>query len=197
MSMDRSTPAIPAFVAALLLVALVFTGEVHAAAAEGGGGGWGAMIAKLANFLILVGALVYFLKSPIATYLGTRSSQIRQDLVTATEMRQAAATQLSEIEQKMRALPAELEALKARGAEDVTAERQRIAQAAAVERERLLAHTRREIDNRLRTARRELTMHAAELAMQIARQRIERNITPEDQIRLVDRYATQLRGEAR
>src|SRR5262245_45166040 len=44
-------------------------------------------IAKVVNFAILGGVLVYFLKTPISTYLVTRSTQIRQDLVTAAELR--------------------------------------------------------------------------------------------------------------
>src|SRR5690606_807890 len=120
---------------------------------------------RLLNFGILVGALVYFLRSPIANYLASRSTQIRQDLVTASEMRAAATAQLAEIEKKMQALPAELEALRRQGAEDVKAEQARIAQAAADERARLLEQTQREIDMRLRIARRELTEHAARLAV--------------------------------
>ena len=153
-------------------------------------------VAKLVNFGLLVGILVYFLRSPFAAYLASRSAQIRQDLVTAAEMRAAAAAQLADIENKMRALPAELEGLRRQGEEDVRAEQARIAQTAAAERTRLLEQTRREIDMRLRIARRELTEHAARLAVGVAEQRIRRNITPDDQLRLVDRYASQLK-EAR
>ena len=152
--------------------------------------------ARLLNFAILIGALAYFLRSPFAAYLVSRSTQIRQDLVTAAEMRAAATAQLADIDRKMQALPAELEALRQQGAEDVTAEQARIAQAAQEERVRLLEQTRREIEMRLRIARRELTEHAAHLSVQVAEQRIRRSITPDDQIRLVDRYASQLR-EAR
>jgi F-type H+-transporting ATPase subunit b len=139
---------------------------------------------------------VYFLRSPFAAYLISRSTQIREDLVTASEMRAAATAQLAEIDRKMQALPAELEALRRQGAEDVKAEQARIAHTAGEERARLLEQTRREIDMRLRIARRELTEHAAQLAVQVAEQRIRRAITPDDQIRLVDRYSSQLR-EAR
>jgi F0F1-type ATP synthase membrane subunit b/b' len=45
-------------------------------------------------------------------------------------------------------------------------------------------------------ARRELTEHAAQLAIQVAGERIKRSITLDDQLRLVDRYTAQLR-EAR
>lgn len=157
---------------------------------------WVQTIAKVVNFAILGGVLVYFLKTPISAYLVSRSTQIRQDLVTAAEMRSTASAQLAEIDRKLQALPAELEKLRAQGAQDVKAEQARIAQAAAAERERLIAQTHREIDARLRMARRQLTEHAADLAIKIAAERIKRTITPDDQIRLVDRYAAQLR-EAR
>ena len=154
------------------------------------------VIARLFNFAVLAGVLVYFLRTPIATYLASRSAQIRQDLVTAAELRSAATAQLAEIDRRLKSLPAELEALRARGEDDVRAERARIERAAAAERERLLEHTRREIDMRLRVARRELVEFAAQLAVDVARTRITRTITPDDQLRLVDRYASQLQ-EAR
>jgi F-type H+-transporting ATPase subunit b len=150
-------------------------------------------VAKVVNFAILGGVLFYFLRTPIGTYLVGRGTQIRQDLVTAAEMRATAAAQLADLERKLQALPAELDALRAQGALDVKAEQARIAQAAAAERERLIAQTRREIDARLRMAKRQLTEHAAELAVKVAEDRIRRTITPEDQLRLVDRYAAQLR----
>lgn len=153
-------------------------------------------IARLFNFALLAAALVYFLKSPIAVYLSSRATQIRQDLVAAKDLRERATAQLAEIDQKLKTLPGELDALKVRGAEDVRAEQARIAQAVAAERERLLEQTRREVATRLRMARRELTEHAAQLAVQIAEQRIRRSITTDDQLRMVDRYTTQLK-EAR
>jgi F-type H+-transporting ATPase subunit b len=153
-------------------------------------------VARLFNFALLAGALVYFLKTPVATYLASRSTQIRQDLITAAEMREAATAELVRIEAKLKTLPGELDALKARGAEDVKAEQVRIAAAASAERERLVAQTRREIEMRLRVARRELTEHAAALAITFAQERLRKTITPEDQIRMIDRYTSQLK-EAR
>jgi F-type H+-transporting ATPase subunit b len=148
--------------------------------------------ARVANFAILAGVLVYFLRAPIAAYLASRGTQIRQALVTAAETREMASAQLAEIARKLQTLPAELEALKTQGAQDVVAEQARIAQAAALERERLIEQTRREIATRLRLARRELTAHAAGLAITVAEERIKRSITPDDQLRLVDRFTSQL-----
>jgi F-type H+-transporting ATPase subunit b len=153
-------------------------------------------VARLTNFAILAGALAYFLKGPIGIHLASRASHIRQDLVDAATLRETATAQLAEIERKLRTLPAELDALKTQGAQDLIAEQARIAEAARIERERLLLQTRREIDTRLRVARRELTAYAAELAVKIAETRIKASMTPDDQLRLVDRYTAQI-GNAR
>jgi len=165
------------------------SGEEHEA-----NSGWSATIAKAVNFAILVGVLVYFLRTPLAAYLTGRIAKVREDLLTAAQTRETAARQLAAIDARLKGLPAELEELKRRGADDIVAERARIEQAAEAERERLLEHTRREIDTRLRVARRELLELTADLAIGIARDRVERSITPDDQARLVDRYAAQLPG---
>jgi F-type H+-transporting ATPase subunit b len=174
----------------------------HAEAAAGHGEeaahdpGWMPTVWKTANFLILVGALTYFLRAPLMGYLAGRIGKVREDLVTAKQTRETAARQLAEIDAKLAALPAELEALKARGAEDLAAERVRIEQEAQAERQRVLEHTRREIDMRLRVAKRDLLELGANLAVNVASDRIRTSITPDDQTRLVDRYAKQI-GEVR
>jgi F-type H+-transporting ATPase subunit b len=168
----------------------------EAAREEGTAGdpGWMPTVWKAANFLILVGILGYFLREPLRGYLDGRIGKVREDLVTAAQTRETAVRQLAEIDAKLAALPAELEGLKNRGAEDLVAERARIEQDAQAERERLLEHTRREIEMRLRVAKRQLLEAAADLAVQVAATRITASITPADQARLVDRYAAQLQS---
>jgi F-type H+-transporting ATPase subunit b len=154
--------------------------------------GWFPVIAKAVNFALLIGILAYFLRTPLAGYLNGRIGKVREDLLTAKQTRETAVRQLAEIDAKLAALPAELAALKKRGAEDLVAERTRIEQDALVERQRVLEHTRREIDMRLRVAKRELLELGASLAVGVAAERIRTSITPDDQARLVDRYTAQL-----
>jgi F-type H+-transporting ATPase subunit b len=165
-----------------------------AATEHGHAGGRGAVdaIARVVNFAILAGTLVYLLRSPLRTYLADRSAHIRSDLVSAAQMKESAAKTLAEIDRQMAALPGELEALRTRGAQEIAAEEARILAAAAAERDRLLQQARREIDLQVKVAERELVTHAADLAVGVASERIKKNITDEDQKRLVDRYVQQL-----
>ena len=149
----------------------------------------------IANFIILVGTLYYFLNQPLKDYLAGRSASIRKDLVEAAELKATANAQLASIEQKLQALPAELSALRTRGAEEIKFEEQRIAAAAAADRERLLDQTRREIELQVRLAKKEILEHAAALSVQLATDRLKKEITPADQDRLVDRYLSQVKEQ--
>jgi len=172
-------------------------GEAHAEAAHAEEGAhaetiWGP-ISRAFNSAVLFGLLFYFLRKPAASYFSQRDGEIRDDLVTAAAMAKEATAQLSELDRKMASLPAELDALRARGQEEIAAEETRIARAAAADRERLLEQTRREIEIQLRIAQRELVEHASALAVGLATDRIKQGITPEDQSRLVDRYLQQVK----
>jgi F-type H+-transporting ATPase subunit b len=188
---------------AFLVVASPVAAQEHAAepahAAEGGhheqsigemilGMGW-----PIANFIIFCGVIYYFGNGPLKEYLATRSATIRKDLVEAAELKASATAQLATIEQKLQALPGELSALRTRGAEEIAAEEKRIAAAAEADRERLLEQTRREIDLQVRLARKDILEHAADLSVQLAAEKLKKEITPADQSRLVDQYLTQVK----
>lgn len=151
-------------------------------------------VGKLFNFAVLLGVVVYFGRKPIADYLTKRGTQVRADLVAAEEMKTQAAAQIAQMEAKLKALPAELDALKARGQQEIAAEEQRIRELAETERTRLLEQAAREIEQRTRLARRELIEHAANLAVEVAGTKIKAQITDADQSRLVDRYLAEVKS---
>jgi F-type H+-transporting ATPase subunit b len=175
----------------------------HAAPGEGKGEGtheaeaaspW-TTVARLFNFALLVGILVYLLRSPFGAFLDGRKVQIRKSLTDAAAMREEASRQLTAIDQKLAALPADLDALAKRGTAEIAAEEDRIRQTAAVERTRMLENATREIDRRGHLAERRLVRRAGELAVDVATGRLKRAITDADQRRLVDRYLEQVRPE--
>ena len=192
----KNKVATPLFTVALLLLSAPVFAQEHAA--EGGhdqsiGGMIAGMAWPVANFIVFVGLLYYFFNKPFSEYLAGRSATIRKDLVEAAELKSTANAQLASIEQKLQALPGELSALRTRGAEDIKAEEQRIAAQAAADRERMLEQTRREIELQVRLAKKEILDHAADLSVQLATERIRKEVTPADQDRLVDRYLTQVK----
>jgi len=147
----------------------------------------------IANFIIFVGVIYYYGSGPMREHLAMRSATIRKDLVEAAALQATAREQLATIEQKLQALPGELNALRARGADEIAAEEKRIAAAAEADRERLVEQTRRTIELQVRLARKDILDHAADLSLQLATQRIKKEMTPADQDRLVGRYFDQVR----
>lgn len=186
--------------ATLFAFFLTFAFSAVTHAAEGGhdqsigemilGLGW-----PIANFIIFSGVIYYFGNGPLKEYLATRSATIRKELVEAAELKATATAQLASIEQKLQALPGELDKLRTRGAEEITSEEKRIAMAAEADRERLLEQTRREIDLQVRLAKKEILEHAADLSVQLAGERLKNEVTPADQARLVDQYLTQVKDQ--
>jgi F-type H+-transporting ATPase subunit b len=171
--------------------------DAHAPSAEGHGDAahgeslW-SFIARILNFLLLVGGLYYLLRRPLANYLDARSRQIRSDLDHATHTREESKARQAEIEARLKALPGEIEAMRARGKHEIEVEQARIRETAEAERARLVEQTSRAIDRQVQIARRDLTEHAANLAIDVARTRLATEMTDADQLRLVDRYVTQV-----
>jgi F-type H+-transporting ATPase subunit b len=145
------------------------------------------------NFAILCAVLYYFLRQPLASYLQERGQAIRRDLVEAAAIKDAATAQLDEIDRKLKALPGEIDALRARGKAEIISEEQRITQQAVADRDRLIEQSRRDIDLQVRLAKRALTEHAADLAVQLASDRISHETTDSDHARLIVRYLEQVK----
>jgi F-type H+-transporting ATPase subunit b len=145
------------------------------------------------NFAILLGGLIYFLRAPVAGYLAARSQQIRGGLESARETTDRATARLAELDQRLKSLPGELEALRKKGVEEIATEERRIQAQAEAEKKRLVDDVQRDIDVRVRVARKQLAEHAADLAVGLAADRVRQTITDADQARLIDRYADEVK----
>ncbi len=189
MVMTNRTRLLCALALVLLAATPIFASEGEAAAAS-----WAPSIAKFVNFCILAGLVVYFGRGPIGEYLRTRSATIRKDLLDSKSLRADAEQQLAGVRQRLSLLPGELAEMSRRGEQELAAEKVRLAETTAHERQRLLDQTRREIELQSRLARRDLVNHSVELSMSLARTRIQNEITPDDQARLIDRYASGVRS---
>ena len=150
-------------------------------------------IARIFNFAVLAGGLFYFLRAPLARHLANRDQQIRGGLLSARETSDRATAQLADLDRRLEALPAEIDALRARGVAEIAAEEKRIQADAEAERARLLDDMQRDVDLRVRVAKKMLTERAADLVVTLAAQRVKETITDADQQRLVDRYTTQVK----
>ena len=145
-----------------------------------------------ANLILFLGILYKFIGPPIQGFLESRRKEIAENLSNAEEQRRQAELMRSSLESQIADLKAEMDQLIERARSDGESERQRILEQAEAEKERLLAQTEEEIRVRTSQARNELKRYTAALAADLARQRIEQELAPEDLQRLFDESVARL-----
>jgi len=140
--------------------------------------GW---ILKIANMLLFIGVLVYFVGGPVKKAFAERSEAIRRAADEAKERRIKADQMAGDIQARLAAIEAEVKAIHERAQHEGERQKKELVAAADAEREKILTAARNEVDNRLKHARTELTEYAGQLAAQRAEQILRDTITEQDQ----------------
>jgi F-type H+-transporting ATPase subunit b len=138
------------------------------------------------NLALFLGILGYFIVPGVRSFLDARSREIRDNLERSRTQMDEARRMKADLAQQIETLRREMDELVKRTEVDAGREREEILAQAERERERLLAQTQQEVALRVAQARKELQRYAAEMAAQLARERIERELTPEELERLFD-----------
>jgi len=139
------------------------------------------LIFKWMNFFVVFGGGAYFAGGLLKRKLAEMRRGIQNEIADARRQREESQQRLAGIEERLARLQQEIEAMRKEAAANAAAEKQRIREAAAREAQRLLATTRAEIDSTARAARLELRAYAARLAVTLAEQRIQQQLSPQAQ----------------
>jgi F-type H+-transporting ATPase subunit b len=143
-----------------------------------------AWILKLANMLLFLGVLVYFVRKPLKSAMTERSAAIRRAAEEAKERRTKADQMAGEIQARLTAIEGEVRAIHERAQAEGERQKRELVAAAEAEAAKILQAARNEVDNRLKHARHELTEYAGQLAAERAEQILREKINDDDQKRL-------------
>jgi F-type H+-transporting ATPase subunit b len=143
---------------------------------------------KCINLAILVGALAYVLRKPLADFFAQRSASIRKGLEDGRKALEASQAQLKAVEGKLQHLEEEIAAFKASAAREMESERQRLKTAAAEEAEKILQSARAQTEAAVRAAKLELKSYAAGQAVKLAEEIIRRRLDGAAQEELVSDF---------
>lgn len=143
--------------------------------------GW---VLKLANMLLFIGVLIYFVGGPVKKAMAERKAGIQQAAVEAKERREKADRMADDIQARLSAIEAEVRAIHERAQAEGERQKRELIAAAEAESQKILANARNEVDNRLKHARTELTEFAGQLASERAEQILREKITEADQKKL-------------
>jgi len=147
-------------------------------------------LAVVVNFAIIALGVVYFSRLHLPTMFRNRTESIRKSMDEAKVASDEAKSRLAAIESRLSRLDSEIAAMTARAEQDGAAEADRIRAAAEEDKQKIVEAAAQEIDVAAKSARRDLAAYAADLAVNMARQRIQVDV-PADQA-LVSGFATSL-----
>lgn len=143
---------------------------------------------RVLNFAVLAGALVFLLRKPLSQALGSRIKGIRAQLEDLEAKKAEAEKVLSEYNAKIARLSQESEGIVAEYIRQGSEAKARILKEAELAAYKLEEQARRNIENEFQVAKQRLQQDIFEKAMTKAEEIIKKNITADDQNRLVDEY---------
>ena len=147
---------------------------------------------KVVNFLLLFGGLGFFLYKPVRAFLENKTSEIRRFLEEAKSSRKEAEDRYEATMRRVEGLSGEIAKMKAEAEAQGNREKARIAKQAEEEAARVLRLVRQEIDAHTQNGIREVRTFVAETATSLARERIRKNLVPDDHSLLVDKSIERL-----
>jgi F-type H+-transporting ATPase subunit b len=175
-----------------IILSAIHLSMTMALASSGGehhGGGWAATDTyRVLNFLVLAGALFFLLRKPVAQFLGDRIKGIQDQLDELDEKKAEAERKIAECNQRLSTLEGESEKIVAMYRKQGEDMRQKILKEAEAAALKLEDQARRNIEQEFKKARLELEAEIFEKAIALAEDKLRKNITAQDQEKLVGEY---------
>ena len=176
----------------ILLVLLLVPFVIFMASEEGHSSNFKGFLGKAVNFIVLIGALIYFLSKPLRSMLEKRATEIKHSMKEAEDSRKEAEERLKGMRKRLSGLEDEIAKIKREAEVDGQREKERIKKLARQEAERIKRFARQEIEVHTNASIKELREHTAELATKLAQERIKKKLTPETQSSLLDKSIERL-----
>jgi F-type H+-transporting ATPase subunit b len=167
-----------------------------ALAEEHGGGHEGNLLWHAVNLALVLGVIVYFARAPLRTFMAERRSSIETNIATAKRELEAAEARLAECNARMASLDREIDEIRTAVRTQAETERDRLLADARAAADRIGRDAAIAVEQEGRRARNELRDEAAELAVRLAGDILERQVGDVDRARLVDEFVANV-GSAR
>jgi F-type H+-transporting ATPase subunit b len=152
---------------------------------------------QLANLVLFLGVLLYFVARPLAAMFRQRQLDVEKRLTEAKALRQEAVQLGAQVKERLSRLDQEIEEIRSRGRADGETERAALTERADLEVERVRKEAEEEIGRRLASAKQELRKTAADLTAGVAHDMLAAQITDDDRRRLLDESVARLGKEGR
>jgi F-type H+-transporting ATPase subunit b len=147
---------------------------------------------KLINLLIFLGVLYLLLRRPAREFFARRLANVRQLLERAAKEKASASQKMAELDARLNRLDAEVATIREQSNREAAAERERMKTETERDLEKLRITTNREIESAKQIALSDLREFAATKSVELAEQIIRRELTPDDDARLLRQVSEEL-----
>jgi F-type H+-transporting ATPase subunit b len=175
-----------------LVTAAIAMAQEAAPAAEAGDP---LLMWKWINFGILALGLGWLMAKHLPGAFQARTASIQQGIAEAQQQKRDADKRAAAVDQKMSALGTEIEAFRVQSRLEMEREGERIREETAAHIRKLEQQSAVEIESAGKTARRELRTYAADLALNLAEQRIRTRLDAGTESALVENFVADLKRQ--
>ena len=143
---------------------------------------------RVMNFVVLAGALFFILRKPVSQALSSRINDIKEQLESLEAQRAEAEKRLAQYNEKLAQLESEAAKIVDGYIKQGNEAKAKILKEAEQTAEKLQAQARRNIEHEFDKAKQKLQQEVVESSLQKAEERLKKEITAQDQDKLVDEY---------
>jgi len=141
---------------------------------------------KTVNIIIFFAIIYWLLKKPVMEFLSGGVETVKSKFEKAKREKEEALELLKQAEEKSKKVKEEAEKILSYSKEVAKREKEQIIQEANETAKRLIAMANEEIEKELFKAKKELKKFAAQKAIEIAESKLEKNVTPELNKKLIE-----------
>ena len=161
-------------------------------AAHHGGWDWKLVAFAFFNFALFFAGLLFFLRKPLREFLTQRRGTLADALAEAAKLHAEADARLRDLQAKLQNLDAEREAILAAYRREGDEEKARLTEAGRKAADGLRRELTFLLEQEALLLRKQLRSHAVDGAVALAERLVRADLTPQDQVRLVDEYIQKL-----
>lgn len=172
--------------------ALILLGIAEMAVASGGAEFLpimsSAMLWRVVNFIVLFGALYYFMAKPFRDFFVTRREEILASLEKAKSSKEEAEARYQELSQRLADRDKEFEEIRRTAVESAEKTKERMIAEAREKAIWMEKKAKESIEQEMKKARDALKREAAELAVTLSEEKLIKDLTPSDHDRFMEEY---------
>jgi F-type H+-transporting ATPase subunit b len=143
---------------------------------------------RVMNFVVLAGALVFVLRKPVSKALSSRIKDIKEQLESLEAQRAEAEKQLAQYNEKLSQIESEAAKIVDAYIKQGNEAKAKILKEAEQTAEKLRIQARRNIEHEFDKAKQKLQQEVVESSLQMAEESLKKEITNQDQDKLIDEY---------